>query len=646
MSEFRNEILIVEDDATLLKAMAEFFTRSGFVVHATAKTQDAKEFLDKKQVGTLFVDCLMPEQSGVEFVESIRKKYPADLLEVVLMSGVFIDSGFVKESLRTTSAKHFLKKPFQLTELLNFVDRPVSETAADKEQSGPMNRRLLYSVYAKGPITAREKRKVIESLETVHGFDLPFIFNLLVETKTSGYLNIVNAKSEVSGVAFAEGQIVQVDIPDKATYLGRLLLESGYVTPENLHIAESNKAKIRFGDKLIMNYSASPHAILLALEDQLSLRLSKTILDQNFKISFSESNVGERVPATMSEAFFVYLHDWISAKISFEWLKAHYTSYADSTFLQCANYNPEHTALRAPLVAALPGLVEEFLSKKSLGQILETQKYAEEHLLKALHYLLVRGLFALTEPMTSSNLEDRKKMLKKMRAQFAGTNPVDAFELMAQIVSGDTANPDRVLKDFQKLLGQPFVSKDTEMVQNYEFLVKASQEAFELMKSGDRDKIKDQIGKVDAERKMKAASAMSDAHAHLLRAGFKQALEVLKNVREWDPKAEHLRLYWCWARVGLAENQPVATRMTAVKEIEMDMLQIPPEEKIEAAYNFVQGLLAKIRNENGNARKYFEKAIAMDGNMNVARRELGLLDSQVVEEKTGMFGIMFKKKVG
>ena len=86
---------------------------------------------------------------------------------------------------------------------------------------------VLYIVY--------EKKKLIESLEEVHGFDLPFVYSLLVESKSSGHLNVVGRENgDVSGISLSNGVIVQVDISDQSTYLGRLLIDSGFVSNEDL----------------------------------------------------------------------------------------------------------------------------------------------------------------------------------------------------------------------------------------------------------------------------------------------------------------------------------------------------------------------------------------------------------------------------
>ncbi|PIS11646.1 MAG: response regulator, partial [Bdellovibrio sp. CG10_big_fil_rev_8_21_14_0_10_47_8] len=97
-------IAILEDDNVIAAAMTAAFERSGYEVFWTNQTTEMNEYLGKFTVATLFVDCLLPGGSGVDFVTSIRKKFPANVLDVVIMSGIFTDAGFIKETTRATRA--------------------------------------------------------------------------------------------------------------------------------------------------------------------------------------------------------------------------------------------------------------------------------------------------------------------------------------------------------------------------------------------------------------------------------------------------------------------------------------------------------------------------------------------------------------
>ncbi len=100
----KGRIAILEDDVTLANAMKAACERAGYEVFASSRNEEIEEYLQKSPVNTLFVDCLLPGGSGVDFALQIRKTFPAEILDIVMMSGLFTDSGFMKETARSVQA--------------------------------------------------------------------------------------------------------------------------------------------------------------------------------------------------------------------------------------------------------------------------------------------------------------------------------------------------------------------------------------------------------------------------------------------------------------------------------------------------------------------------------------------------------------
>jgi hypothetical protein len=82
-----------------------------------------------------------------------------------------------------------------------------------------------------------------------------------------------------------------------------------------------------------------------------------------------------------------------------------------------------------------------------------------------------------------------------------------------------------------------------------------------------------------------------------------------------------------------------------IKEVEMELVQISPEDKMDAIYQFVMGLLSKAKGDFNSARKYLEKAVAMDSTMIFARRELTMMSS-VSNQKKDVFQADLRDLVG
>jgi DNA-binding NtrC family response regulator len=185
VSDNKSKILILEDDESLGTALKEVLSRAGHYVYMASRPDEAMSLVGAHNVDFVFVDCLLPQMTGLDFVEKARQTYPSTKFKVILMSGIYSDKQFIQEALAKTQALSFLKKPFDLEQVLKLVK---SDSAPRKEESSA--RKLLYQMFANPTVTNRQKRKVIESIEEVSGFDLPFLYSLLAETKSSGYLNI------------------------------------------------------------------------------------------------------------------------------------------------------------------------------------------------------------------------------------------------------------------------------------------------------------------------------------------------------------------------------------------------------------------------------------------------------------------------
>ena len=126
MAKLAQKVLIVEDDSQLASALKTGFSREGFQVFVTAKAEEAKEILNQNRINSMFVDCLLPGKNGVELVKAIREAFPASSLDVIMMSGIFTDPNYVRDTLRTTQAIQFLKKPFDLKEAFSFLKKDSS----------------------------------------------------------------------------------------------------------------------------------------------------------------------------------------------------------------------------------------------------------------------------------------------------------------------------------------------------------------------------------------------------------------------------------------------------------------------------------------------------------------------------------------
>lgn len=624
----KGRVVILEDDQVLLAAMKSAFSREGFEVFASGKPDEVLQYVNKNQPKAIFIDCLLPGTSGVDFLANLKKENKLINTDSYLMSGLFTDSAFVRDSIRSTQAKGFIKKPFDIKEILDLVKPDV--VSEDSEKDVPP-RKALYQLFSKTKVTLREKRKAIEALEDVHGFDLPFLYSLLVETKATGHLNIMRTQGDIFGVSFSQGKIVQVDILDQETQLGKLLIEAGFILPDDLESALSISVPKRLGEKLINNNLLSPHAFNIALANQMSIRLSRTIFDEPIKINFVTSEVELTYPHIDSDSLSSFLHDWIASKISLEWLKTHYMQWGDYKLILSPGFNLTNSVLSTPLLEKTSSILDILTKGVTLNQLMEVQGLDIETTYKSLHLLAVRGLVIFIAQKGDFDDVERRKKLQKIFDELRVKSKLDAFDFVVQLTGCSESDGSFIFDEFIKLLGEEPLPTQKELHQIYVDLKHLVESVIDFGSGESREKLKEEKAKSDIELKIRAASQFEEAKQCLQKSQYQKALSLLQKVNSIDSNVDKIKLHLIWARLGVV-TEVGGNRQKIVQEVELELLQVPPEEKFDALYSFVVGLYNKLKGDFITAKKSFEKAINLDSTMIVARRELNSIQALTMQK--------------
>lgn len=634
MDQSKSKILIIEDDSSLGTALKEILSRDGHQVFLVGRPDEASTIIATEQIEFVFCDCLLPQMTGVDFLEGVRLNYPNARFKAILMSGIYTDKQFVQESTQRTQAIAFLKKPFEINEVLKLVKKE----AAPREEFNA--RKLLYGMFANPKVTPRQKRKVIESIEEISGFDLPFVYSLLVETKSSGYLNIYNADGSVSGISFCNGNIVSVDVDDKTTFLGEMLIQSGYATPEDVQIALRDKNNRRIGNYLIQNNQLSPHAFDIILMEQMNIRLVRTIVDEKIRINFATADVEMSSPSIDSETLLSYLHDWIASKLSITWLKGLYRMWSGNVIVKTPAFQENAQALDMSLVKSLDGLLTNLDNHMTLNQLLDVKGYSEVAVYKAIHFLLTRGLIVFADKKAFANEREQMQALKKIWADLEGKNN---FEVLSYIENGamSSSSPQGVLEEFLSLLGDAPRDSQSEVGKLWSKIRKAADDSVKA--TNDTQSVtqhKQAALRSEAEAKLRAVALMEEVKKELVMNQFATAADKLAEISKLNPQMPQLHIYSSWQKLG---SMDPARKQFILKDVELELVQVPPDERYDVLFPFVIGLFSKAKGDMTTARKSLEKCVALDASFMPARRELSLLSA--ANKKQDVFNMDLKDLV-
>jgi len=129
MQKERAHILVVDDDLRLRNLLQRYLQENGFIVTGACDAENARMFLQQYQFNLLIVDVMMPNESGIEFLQKLRRD--SDVPAIVLTAmGTTEDRICGLEA----GADDYLPKPFEPKELvlrINNILRRVPEAKAD-----------------------------------------------------------------------------------------------------------------------------------------------------------------------------------------------------------------------------------------------------------------------------------------------------------------------------------------------------------------------------------------------------------------------------------------------------------------------------------------------------------------------------------
>lgn len=118
MSQQRGKILMIDDEADLLKISSSILRREGFSVATQTDARRALALLQKEQFDVILLDLRMPGMDGLAFLEQFDVRQRP---EEVLILTAYADVQSAVETVKR-GAYGYLAKPFDAAEVINRID--------------------------------------------------------------------------------------------------------------------------------------------------------------------------------------------------------------------------------------------------------------------------------------------------------------------------------------------------------------------------------------------------------------------------------------------------------------------------------------------------------------------------------------------
>ena len=112
-------ILIVDDDMSIRQVLKEIVTVYGYTALMSDSARDAISMLAKEKVDLVLLDLRMPEISGEEFLDFIRKK---GFKTPVVVVSAHVDKEMAR-SLGKMGISGIISKPFEVERVIDVMNR-------------------------------------------------------------------------------------------------------------------------------------------------------------------------------------------------------------------------------------------------------------------------------------------------------------------------------------------------------------------------------------------------------------------------------------------------------------------------------------------------------------------------------------------
>ena len=149
-------ILLVDDEAKILNALASALRDEGHEVVATGSAREAQRLLGQRLFDLLVVDNLMPELTGLDLIRELVASTAAGERPQILMMTAHATVESAIEAMKL-GALDYLQKPFEVDELLVVVNRALEHQRLQHRAPLPHQRarRRVQSLRHRRPQPAR-----------------------------------------------------------------------------------------------------------------------------------------------------------------------------------------------------------------------------------------------------------------------------------------------------------------------------------------------------------------------------------------------------------------------------------------------------------------------------------------------------------
>jgi excisionase family DNA binding protein len=117
----KRKVLIVDDDAEIVELISDILSREGgFEIRTASSGYEAGMVTQQFRPDLILLDYMLPDVNGNVVCQTIRKNPEFENTRIIIISGVIKQDEI--DQLLKAGAQEFLKKPFNISDLLDKVN--------------------------------------------------------------------------------------------------------------------------------------------------------------------------------------------------------------------------------------------------------------------------------------------------------------------------------------------------------------------------------------------------------------------------------------------------------------------------------------------------------------------------------------------
>jgi curved DNA-binding protein CbpA len=243
----------------------------------------------------------------------------------------------------------------------------------------------------------------------------------------------------------------------------------------------------------------------------------------------------------------------------------------------------------------------------------------------AFHNLFLGSYVRFGEEVKTTDVQVQRKRLKKLEVDLARQN---FFERMGVSPKAKDVEIKRAYHELAKTIHPDRLGSDApidirDLARKCFNMIQEANEALSNPTSRDNYLLELEQGR--AEKILEAEQMMEQARNCLAKGDVRRAKEMLEDAILHVPMTTDLRLLLMWAQIKSANAEKDSELVGRLKD---QLSAVPPEDRHNAVYFFVKGLVLKASGDLDGARRSLEQSIGIEQNFVDAKRELNVLSLQ------------------